>query len=62
MSTIETQLLTAHDIIGQRRAGKAIAEIFNVIHPAPPRTALAEIFSAGTAAQFLDRVTSLSGL
>ncbi|HEX8210559.1 MAG TPA: hypothetical protein VF584_10320 [Longimicrobium sp.] len=62
MSTIETQLLTAHEIIGQRRAGKAIEEIFNVIHPAPPRTALAEIFSAGTAAQFLDRVTSFSEL
>jgi hypothetical protein len=62
MSTIETQVLTAHDIIGQRRAGKAIEEIFNVIHPAPPRTALAEIFTAETAAQFLDRVTSFSAL
>jgi hypothetical protein len=62
MSTIETQVLTAHDIIGQRRAGKAIEEIFNVIHPAPPRTALAEIFTAGTAAQFLDRVASFGEL
>ena len=62
MSTIETQVLTAHDIIRQRQAGKAIEEIFNVIHPAPPRTALAEIFSAGTAAHFLDRVTSFGEL
>ena len=27
---------TAHDIIAPRRAAKAIEEIFNVIHPAPP--------------------------
>jgi hypothetical protein len=62
MSTLETHVLTAHDIIVQRQAGKAIAEIFNVIHPAPPRTALAEIFSAGTAAQFLGRVATFSEL
>ncbi len=62
MSTIETQVLTAHEIIGQRQAGKAIEEIFNVIHPAPPRTALTEIFTPRTAAQFLDRVTSFSEL
>ncbi|HEX8672148.1 MAG TPA: hypothetical protein VF710_09675 [Longimicrobium sp.] len=62
MSTIETQVLTAHDIIVHRQAAKAIEEIFNVIHPAPPRTALAEIFSAGTAAQFLGRVTSFGEL
>ncbi|HEX2095263.1 MAG TPA: hypothetical protein VHG28_22900 [Longimicrobiaceae bacterium] len=53
---------SAQDIIGQRAAGKAIEEIFNVIHPAPPRTALAEIFTPETAAQFLDRVASLSSL
>ncbi|HEX8359573.1 MAG TPA: hypothetical protein VF613_05675 [Longimicrobium sp.] len=57
---MSAQLLTAHDIIGERPAGKAIMEIFNVIHPAPPRTPLAEIFTAGTAAQYLHRVTSLS--
>jgi hypothetical protein len=56
------QILTPHDIIGERPAGKAIQEIFNVIHPAPPRTPLAEIFTAGTAPQFLHRVTSLSAL
>ncbi len=59
---MSAQLLTAHDIIGERPAGKAIAEIFNVIHPAPPRTPLAEIFTAGTAVQYLHRVTSLSAL
>lgn len=62
MSATGTQVVTAHEIIGQRRAGKAIEEIFNVIHPAPARTALAEIFSAGTAAQFLGRVASFSEL
>ncbi|CAA9310661.1 MAG: hypothetical protein AVDCRST_MAG68-1188 [uncultured Gemmatimonadetes bacterium] len=56
------ELMTARDIIGERPARKAIEEIFNVIHPAPPRTPLAEIFTVGTAAQFLPRVTSLSTL
>jgi hypothetical protein len=66
MSTSEQEtavaVRSAQDIIGQRAAGKAIEEIFNVIHPAPPRTALAEIFTAETAAQFLDRVASFSAL
>jgi len=47
---------SAQDIIGQRTAGKAIEEIFNVFHPAPPRTELAEIFTPETAQQFLERV------
>ena len=65
MSTSEQEAVavrTAQDIIGQRAAGKAIEEIFNVIHPAPPRTALAEIFSPESAAQFLERVASFSAL
>jgi hypothetical protein len=56
------EVRSAQDIIGQRTAGKAIEEIFNVIHPAPPRTALAEIFTPETAHQFLERVASLSAL
>ena len=65
MSTSEQDVVavrTAQDIIGQRAAGKAIEEIFNVIHPAPPRTELMEIFTPETAAQFLDRVASFSAL
>ena len=62
MNATETRVLTAHDLIMRRQAGKAIEEIFNVIHPATPRTALAEIFTAETAGHFLDRVTSLSVL
>lgn len=65
MSTSEQDVVavrTAQDIIGQRTAGKAIEEIFNVIHPAPPRTELMEIFTPETAAQFLDRVASFSAL
>jgi hypothetical protein len=69
MSTVEEQLKvpalairSAQDIIGQRTAGKAIEEIFNVIHPAPPRTDLAEIFTPETAQQFLDRVARFSSL
>lgn len=69
MSTVDEQLKvpalairSAQDIIGQRAAGKAIEEIFNVIHPAPPRTDLAEIFSPETANQFLDRVARFSSL
>jgi len=65
MSTSEQEVVavrTAQDIIGGRAAGKAIEEIFNVIHPAPPRTELMEIFTPETAAQFLDRVASFSAL
>jgi type VI secretion system TssC-like protein len=53
---------SASDIIGKRTAGKAIEEIFNVIHPAPPKTALRDIFTAETAGQFLERVGNFSRL
>ena len=53
---------TAQDIIGARPASKAIEEIFNVIHPAPPKTALGEMFTPESAGQFLDRVASFSQL
>ena len=53
---------TTFDIIGKKTAGKAIEEIFNVIHPAPPKTSLGEIFTAESAGQFLDRVASFSAL
>ena len=36
MSEPNVMTRSAQDIIGQRAAGKAIEEIFNVIHPAPP--------------------------
>jgi hypothetical protein len=69
MSTTDEQvgvpalaIKSAQDIIGQRTAGKAIEEIFNVIHPAPPRTELAEIFTPETAQQFLERVARFSAL
>src|ERR1044072_449937 len=53
---------TAQEIIGKRKAGKAIEEIFNVIHPAPPRTSLSEIFTPESASQFLERVTNFADL
>lgn len=69
MSTVDEQVKvpamavrSAQDIIGQRAAGKAIEEIFNVFHPAPPRTELREIFTAETAQQFLERVARFSAL
>jgi hypothetical protein len=69
MSTTDEQvrvpalaIKSAQDIIGQRTAGKAIEEIFNVIHPAPPRTELADIFTPETAQQFLERVARFSAL
>jgi hypothetical protein len=69
MSTTDEQvkvpalaIRSAQDIIGQRTAGKAIEEIFNVFHPAPPRTELAEIFTPETAQQFLERVARFSAL
>ncbi|WP_420127650.1 hypothetical protein [Longimicrobium sp.] len=69
MSTTDEQvkvpalaIKSAQDIIGQRTAGKAIEEIFNVFHPAPPRTELAEIFTPETAQQFLERVARFSAL
>jgi hypothetical protein len=51
---------SAQDIIGKRNASKAIEEIFNVIHPAPPKTALAEIFTAESAGQFMKRVAEFA--
>ncbi|HXT48582.1 MAG TPA: hypothetical protein VN717_08055, partial [Gemmatimonadaceae bacterium] len=60
--TEEVKTRTTFDIIGKKSAGKAIEEIFNVIHPAPPKTALGEIFTAESATQFLDRVASFSAL
>jgi hypothetical protein len=62
MSTIETQVLTAHDIIGSGRRGRRSRRSSTSSTPAPPRTALAEIFSAGTAAHFVERVTSFGEL
>ena len=62
MSESNVATRSAQDIIGQRAAGKAIEEIFNVIHPAPPKTALREIFTAETASQFLTRVSNFSAL
>lgn len=53
---------SAQDIIGSRKSAKAIEEIFNVIHPAPARTALDQIFTQESAGQFLDRVASFSKL
>ena len=58
----QTAVRTAQDIIGTRKAGKAIEEIFNVIHPASPKTALDEIFTRESAGQFLERVTSFANL
>jgi hypothetical protein len=53
---------SAQDIIAKKQAGKAIEEIFNVIHPAPAKTALKDMFTAETAAQFLKRVADFSEL
>jgi hypothetical protein len=53
---------SAADISGRHTAVKAIEEIFNVIHPADPATALAEIFTRESAGQFVDRVASFSTL
>ncbi len=53
---------TKADIIGKKAAGKAIEEIFSVIHPAPVRAPLSEIFTRESAGQFLQRVTNFSKL
>jgi len=53
---------TTEDIIGDREAKKAIEEIFNVFHPAPPKQALGEIFTPENAQQFLDRVANFASL
>ncbi|MDX2058520.1 MAG: hypothetical protein SFV24_12015 [Gemmatimonadales bacterium] len=57
-----SEVKTAQDIIATKAAGKAIEEIFNVIHPAPAKSALKDIFTAESAAQFLKRVTDFSSL
>ena len=57
-----SEVKTAQEIIGQKKAGKAIEEIFNVIHPAPSKSALKDIFTAESAGQFLKRVADLSSL
>lgn len=53
---------STQDIIGTRTASKAIEEIFNVIHPAPTKTALKDIFTAESAAQFQERIANFSAL
>jgi len=58
----EVMVKSAQDIIGTRSAAKAIEEIFNVIHPAPPKTALSDIFTAESAGQFLERIANFSAL
>ncbi len=62
MSSAREAAATTQDIIGTRPASKAIQEIFNVIHPAPPKTALEEMFTPASAGEYLDRVTSFSAL
>lgn len=57
-----SEVKTAQDIIATKAAGKAIEEIFNVIHPAPAKSALKDIFTAESAGQFLKRVTDFSSL
>ena len=57
-----TAVKSAQDIIGTKKSAKAIEEIFNVIHPAPARTSLDQIFTQESAGQFLDRVASFSRL
>jgi hypothetical protein len=53
---------TTQDIIGKKASAKAIEEIFNVIHPAPSRTALGEIFTAESAQAFFSRVGKFTSL
>lgn len=62
MSDNKVEVKTTQDIIGKKSASKAIEEIFNVIHPAPAKTALADIFTAESAGQFLLRVSDFSTL
>lgn len=57
-----SEVKTAQDIIAKKAAGKAIEEIFNVIHPAPAKQALKDIFTAETAGQFLKRVADFQSL
>jgi hypothetical protein len=62
MSDEKVLTATKADIIGTRKAGKAIEEIFSVIHPAPVKAALGDIFTRESAAQFLTRVSDFSRL
>ena len=62
MSDEKVAVKSAQDIIAKKQAGKAIEEIFNVIHPAPAKTNLRDIFTAESAAQFLKRVADFSEL
>ena len=57
-----SEVKTAQDIIATKAAGKAIEEIFNVIHPAPAKSALKDIFTAESAGQFMKRVADFSSL
>ena len=57
-----SEVKTAQDIIATKAAGKAIEEIFNVIHPAPAKSALKDIFTAESAGQFMKRVADFSNL
>ena len=57
-----TAVKSAQDIIGTKKSAKAIEEIFNVIHPAPVKKALGDIFTPESARQFVDRVASFSAL
>ena len=57
-----SEVKTAQDIIAKKAAGKAIEEIFNVIHPAPAKSALKDIFTAESAGQFVKRVADFSSL
>ena len=57
-----SEVKTAQDIIAKKGASKAIEEISNVIHRAPAKTALKDIFTAESASQFLKRVTDFSSL
>ncbi len=62
MSEEKVLTRTTLDIIGKRTASKAIEEIFNVIHPAPSRTQLGEIFTAESAQQFFGRIGKLTSV
>jgi len=62
VSADKVMVKTAQDIIGTRTAAKAIEEIFNVIHPAPTKTALKDIFTAQSASQFFDRIANFSAI
>ena len=62
MNKVETAVRTTQDIIGKRSASKALEEIFNVIHPAAPTTALSQIFTPESAFLFLERIGNIAAL